>query len=472
MGDGMPGYLPGWNEQLHKVCKTYKLDESLCEVRMIGSVGSSYGEDKIMVPVEIKNDPKQALFRVSGKRITFAAYFWDGDHVVGLDWVSQNTDENGQPLKVNPNADTFDDNMVNFMNPKDYLDAVDKYIAGFCEERIHTVDGKRVSGPKVTACVGGVATWTPGDWNVAHSAKDTLVTALSTRENRNQMSATVVVINGWAKQNADTLAALFAGSSQAADMIKTSDAALRKAADIAVQIYGSKAGLTADQWAALYKGLPHKTQNGYQITLGGSRAWNLADNLDYYGMSGGVNIYDAVYTNIGNMISKLSPATIPVVRPLPEIFDASYLLKAKDLLGEGGFGTADVPTYQPGAVSEVYASRPYTINFDTGSATIQPGSMKTVRELYQELAKSDMKVSIIGHTDNTGSPELNRGLSERRADSVKRAIMAASGGSKFLPENRFSTEGHGQDEPVNPAADQNSASERASNRRVVIVLGR
>jgi outer membrane protein OmpA-like peptidoglycan-associated protein len=466
MGDGIPGYLPGWNEALRKVCRAYKLPEEQCEVRVIGAVGSSYGEDKHMVPVEWKNDPRQALASVSGRYELTAAYFWDGDHVLGLDWAAANG------LPVNPSDKTFDPDAVNFMNPKDYLDAVDKYLAGYCETRELVSHGK-ASGRKVQACVAAVDTWTPGDWNVAHSAKDTLVTALSTRENRNQMASTLVVPNGWARQHAESIAAILAANSEAADMIKVSDLALHRAAVIATQIYGGKANLTADEWAALFKGVPHRTKNGYQITLGGSRVWNLADNLDYYGLSGETNIYDAVYTNIGQMISKLAPNVIPKLRPLSEVFDPSYLLHAKAMLGEGGLGVAEVPHYTGGAISDVVASRPYTINFDPGSDRIQAGSMETIRELYQQVAKSDLKVSIVGHTDNTGGPNFNnQALSERRAAAVKTAIIAASHGSKFLPETRFSTEGRGASEPVNPEANQNSATERALNRRVVITLGR
>jgi len=200
-----------------------------------------------------------------------------------------------------------------------------------------------------------------------------------------------------------------------------------------------------------------------------SRGWNILAS----GGTARVLRYDAVYTNIGQMISKLAPNVIPKLRPLSEVFDPSYLLHAKAMLGEGGLGVAEVPHYTEGAISDVVASRPYTINFDPGSDRIQAGSMETIRELYQQVAKSDLKVSIVGHTDNTGGPNFNnQALSERRAAAVKTAIIAASHGSKFLPETRFSTEGRGASEPVNPEANQNSATERALNRRVVITLGR
>ncbi|MCW3111024.1 MAG: OmpA/MotB domain protein, partial [Segetibacter sp.] len=72
-----------------------------------------------------------------------------------------------------------------------------------------------------------------------------------------------------------------------------------------------------------------------------------------------------------------------------------------------------------------------------------------------------LKVSIEGHTDNTGVPATNKVLSENRAKAVMNAISA-----KGIAANRLSSKGWGQEKPV---ADNKTEEGRAKNRRVEIV---
>jgi outer membrane protein OmpA-like peptidoglycan-associated protein len=70
----------------------------------------------------------------------------------------------------------------------------------------------------------------------------------------------------------------------------------------------------------------------------------------------------------------------------------------------------------------------------------------------------DVKMSIAGHTDNTGKPEKNQSLSVARAESVKKYLV-----SKGVNESRLTATGFGQDQPI---ADNTTASGKAKNRRV------
>ena len=78
------------------------------------------------------------------------------------------------------------------------------------------------------------------------------------------------------------------------------------------------------------------------------------------------------------------------------------------------------------------------------------------------LAFDDMKLSIEGHTDSTGSEETNRKLSLARADSVK-AFLAEMG----VPASSMTTQGFGPDKPLMP---NDTPEGRAKNRRVEIVM--
>ncbi len=102
------------------------------------------------------------------------------------------------------------------------------------------------------------------------------------------------------------------------------------------------------------------------------------------------------------------------------------------------------------------------IHFDTGKATIKPESQKIVGEIAALLKQNpDLRVSIEGHTDNTGTPQGNKTLSEARAKAVADAVVAAG-----VEAARLGAVGWGQDKPV---ADNATDEGRARNRRVEVV---
>jgi len=102
------------------------------------------------------------------------------------------------------------------------------------------------------------------------------------------------------------------------------------------------------------------------------------------------------------------------------------------------------------------------IHFDTAKATIKADSEVQVDEIASLLkANPKLKLSVEGHTDNTGTPEGNRKLSDARAASVKAALVA-----KGIEAPRLQSKGFGQDKPV---ADNRTEEGRAKNRRVELV---
>ncbi len=75
---------------------------------------------------------------------------------------------------------------------------------------------------------------------------------------------------------------------------------------------------------------------------------------------------------------------------------------------------------------------------------------------------SDTKILVEGHTDNTGDANFNQTLSADRAKSVASFLI-----SKGVKTERLSTVGHGSSQPK---VDNNSAANRALNRRVEILI--
>ena len=103
------------------------------------------------------------------------------------------------------------------------------------------------------------------------------------------------------------------------------------------------------------------------------------------------------------------------------------------------------------------------IFFATGSSKLLAKSYKSLKDVAQILKDNpSYKVAIDGHTDNTGSDELNQKLSEKRANAVKE-YMKGNG----VDESRMTATGYGETKPV---ADNKTAAGRAKNRRVEMKL--
>lgn len=102
------------------------------------------------------------------------------------------------------------------------------------------------------------------------------------------------------------------------------------------------------------------------------------------------------------------------------------------------------------------------INFDVDKETIKPESKPIIDQIVSLLKSNPtLMVSIEGHTDNTGTRQRNKTLSEKRAKAVADAIVREG-----VDRNRISTVGWGQDKPL---ANNNSEDGRAKNRRVELV---
>lgn len=102
------------------------------------------------------------------------------------------------------------------------------------------------------------------------------------------------------------------------------------------------------------------------------------------------------------------------------------------------------------------------INFETGKSTIKPESAPIINQIVEMLQQNpDLKVSIEGHTDNTGTMASNQTLSESRAKSVMDALT-----SKGIAAARLKSKGWGQTKPI---ADNSTGEGQEKNRRVEIV---
>ena len=107
----------------------------------------------------------------------------------------------------------------------------------------------------------------------------------------------------------------------------------------------------------------------------------------------------------------------------------------------------------------------YNIYFETDSFRILPASEPELAKLTLFLKNNpQIKVEIQGHTDNTGRPEHNLALSELRAKSVVKYLVA----NRIEPD-RLQFKGFGESRPV--AANETDEG-RKINRRTTIKIGK
>ncbi|HDZ38689.1 MAG TPA: OmpA family protein, partial [Marinobacter sp.] len=101
--------------------------------------------------------------------------------------------------------------------------------------------------------------------------------------------------------------------------------------------------------------------------------------------------------------------------------------------------------------------------FDLNKADLKSSGEQTTARLAQFMREyEDRRVRVEGYTDSTGDATYNQRLSERRAQSVRDALV-----SQGVERRRVETKGYGEQYPV---ASNDSSAGRQQNRRVEIVI--
>lgn len=105
----------------------------------------------------------------------------------------------------------------------------------------------------------------------------------------------------------------------------------------------------------------------------------------------------------------------------------------------------------------------YGILFDTGKSELKPESGSVLKEIGKLLQENpDLKLYVVGHTDNVGDLESNMTLSQDRAAAVVAALVSDHG----VDVSRLTAHGVG---PLAPVASNATDEGRARNRRVELV---
>ncbi len=106
---------------------------------------------------------------------------------------------------------------------------------------------------------------------------------------------------------------------------------------------------------------------------------------------------------------------------------------------------------------------PSDVSFDTGRYDIKPNLQPILDRFATTLNQNPVtRVTIIGHTDSTGTDAINNPLSVNRAAATRDYLVA-----RGVASNRISIDGRGAREPI---ADNSTADGRSKNRRVEIFV--
>lgn len=102
------------------------------------------------------------------------------------------------------------------------------------------------------------------------------------------------------------------------------------------------------------------------------------------------------------------------------------------------------------------------INFDLDKASLKSDGKQAVDEIAKVLASTtDLKLSVEGHTDNSGSADHNTKLSKERAETVVNALIASG-----ISKDRLKAEGYGAEKPL---VANDTEDNKAKNRRVELI---
>jgi NitT/TauT family transport system substrate-binding protein len=291
--------------------------------------------------------------------------------------------------------------------------------------------------------VDAAVVWSPDDADCVSKISGSRVLQ-STREASYIIADVFVAKKKYVEENKEMLKKLVEGWLKGAGEINSTDQAKQKAAKIL------SAGL-------------QQPENFCLQAINNARLCTYGDNINFYNIKGdykGVTGED-IYNKMAVKYSKTGYPTDNV--PSWRLVGNSSLISLLNLTGneneaEGSvkFAAADESKKSAQAIS----TKRISISFRSGSSEIDENAKYIIDNEFLDIAKSfaNSRIRIEGNTDNVGSAQMNKILSERRAKTVADYLIKEH---KF-DANRFIIVGNGSDKPV---ADNGTDEGKAKNRR-------
>ncbi|MBQ8041741.1 MAG: OmpA family protein, partial [Alphaproteobacteria bacterium] len=104
----------------------------------------------------------------------------------------------------------------------------------------------------------------------------------------------------------------------------------------------------------------------------------------------------------------------------------------------------------------------FEIRFDFNKATIKPEYQELIQQLVAATQENkNIKISVVGHTDTSGTTNYNYALGGRRADAVQKMLIKYG-----IPASQIVAVSAGEEDLAVPTPDN---TPNAANRRVRVV---
>lgn len=190
--------------------------------------------------------------------------------------------------------------------------------------------------------------------------------------------------------------------------------------------------------------------NDKETVLSDSKAWTLVSG-EFVAVGG------ERFLTIGNFNSFNNSVVVESNQPNAVLQGAYYYIDDVSVVPVEPIlepETAEEPMLKEGDVVSMW-----DVYFATGESDVMPQSYVELRRLVELLlSKPTMTIELRGHTDDQGTREFNRRLSEARAQAVVDYLVAHG-----IDRRRLSAVGYGESRPI----DTNDTPEgRSRNRRV------
>jgi OOP family OmpA-OmpF porin len=125
------------------------------------------------------------------------------------------------------------------------------------------------------------------------------------------------------------------------------------------------------------------------------------------------------------------------------------------------FSSAEAESYKQGQQMVI---RLRGMNFPVGQSVIMPENYPLLSKVQNAIRTFEgAEVTIEGHTDSSGSEELNLHLSQKRAEAVQDYLLA----NRVIASDKITAAGYG---PSRPLAPNSTAEGRAQNRRIDVII--
>ena len=117
----------------------------------------------------------------------------------------------------------------------------------------------------------------------------------------------------------------------------------------------------------------------------------------------------------------------------------------------------------PPPVRQAEAARSYLVFFDWDRADLTDRARQIINEAAQATTRVAVtRIEVAGHTDASGTPRYNQGLSQRRAQNVASELVRQG-----VPREAITVQAFGESRPLVPTG---GGVREPQNRRVEIVL--